>query len=108
MPGAWTSCSMSACGAKYPVCGPKTASGRPLADRAADTRMALDIAPGNASEERAVPPPAPSPAGDGGAPGAVGTLSDPAPVPLTWTSATFTDPGSGSARPTTLRPGRRG
>ena len=35
---------MRICGAKYPVCGPKTASGRPLADSAADTTSAFDIA----------------------------------------------------------------
>ena len=34
MPGAWTSCSMRICGAKYAACGPKTASGRPLEDSA--------------------------------------------------------------------------
>ena len=34
---------MRICGAKYDVWGPKTASGRPLADSAAETTSALDM-----------------------------------------------------------------
>ena len=34
---------MRICGAKYEVCGPKTATGLPLADSAAETTSALDM-----------------------------------------------------------------
>ena len=43
MPGPWSSCSISSCGAKYPVCGPNTATGLPLSVWAPETSSAFDM-----------------------------------------------------------------
>src|SRR4051794_38250148 len=41
MPGPCRSTSVSSCGVKYPVCGPKTTTGWPLAECLASTSSAL-------------------------------------------------------------------
>ncbi len=46
IPGPTSTCSVSSCGVKYPVCGPNTAIGLLLAVEVAPTSRALLIPPG--------------------------------------------------------------
>jgi hypothetical protein len=88
IPGPWRSSSIRISGAKYATCGPKTASGRPLAELAPETSSALDIDLGSRPSSGR-----PRPPGSDGVPGSAGAPG------TDWAPGSDGAPGSGRLPP---------